>query len=312
MVIAASAAGVVAAVLGAMLLLGPGSASGQVNYPVPWSYTTNIAGFASPYTNPPGVNDWSCKPTDAHPRPVVLVHGFASVINDTWQTYGPMLADAGYCVFALNYGVPAGTPFPLDQIGGRIALPDSAAQVGAFVDKVLAATHAGKVDIVGHSEGTQVPDYWVKFLGGASKVDRYVAIAPFWHGTNLAGLGTLTSLTRKLGLGSAVDGVLNSACAACVDSFSGSAYFAKLGNPVVPGVTYTNIVTMFDDLVWPYTSGIEPGMKNITLQDQCTLDLADHFAVLSDRTVGADVLNALDPAHPVPVPCQLVLPLLGD
>ncbi len=35
----------------------------------------------------------------------------------------------------------------------------SAPQLAAFVDKVLAATGASKVDLVGHSEGTVMPRY---------------------------------------------------------------------------------------------------------------------------------------------------------
>ena len=36
-----------------------------------------------------------------------------------------------------------------------------------------------------------------------------------------------------------------------------------------------------------------------------------HLAVAFDPTVGRDILNALDPAHRKPVPCQLVLPGVG-
>jgi hypothetical protein len=52
-------------------------------------------------------------------------------------------------------------------------------------------------------------------------------------------------------------------------------------------------------------------MHNITLQDQCGLDFSEHFAIVADPVAAADVLNALDPAHPRPVPCVLVLPFVG-
>jgi triacylglycerol lipase len=57
---------------------------------------------------------------------------------------------------------------------------------------VLAATGARKVDILGHSDGTLMPAHNVRFLGGAAKVDRYVALTPLWAGTDLAGLATCT------------------------------------------------------------------------------------------------------------------------
>ena len=55
---------------------------------------------------------------------------------------------------------------------------DSAAQLEAFVDRVLAATGAAKVSMVGHSQGGMMPRYYIQFLGGAGKVDDLVGLAP--------------------------------------------------------------------------------------------------------------------------------------
>jgi triacylglycerol lipase len=81
----------------------------------------------------------------------------------------------------------------------------------------------------------------------------------------------------------------------------------------VPGVAYTTIMTKYDELVTPYTSGRldAPNATNIVVQDQCGLDFAEHIAMAFDPTVGQDILNALDPAHTKPVPCHLVLPGVG-
>jgi len=99
----------------------------------------------------------------------------------------PLLADNGYCVFAANFG---GTPGNLLQGTGDIT--QSAAELASFVTQVLAATGASKVDLVGHSQGGMMPRYYLKFLGGAPKVQTLVGLAPSNHGTTLDGLATLT------------------------------------------------------------------------------------------------------------------------
>lgn len=300
-------AGVVAAV--------PAQAATQP-LPVPYTFLTSavIAGLGID-ADPPGANDWSCKPSAAHPNPVVLVHGLTGNKATNWQTFSPLLKNEGYCVFALTYGQVKGPTPPYDQVfGGFGPMEESAAQLSTFVDKVLSATGAAKVDILGHSEGTVVPNYYAKFLGGGAKIDRYVSIAPIWHGTDLAGLGTLSTIGTPFGLTPIINALFKPYFASGPQLLKGSEFMAKMrsgGTPIVPGVKYTNIVTRYDELVAPYTSGIEPGMTNYTVQDYCALDLSEHFQIVADPVAAALVLNALDPAHPRPVPCRLVLPFVG-
>jgi triacylglycerol lipase len=238
---------------------------------------------------------------------VVLVHGTAGNRATNWQTYGPLLKNNGYCVFALTYGALPGTPYPVSALGGLGEMRASAAELAAFVDRVLAATGADKVDLVGHSQGTLMPNYYVKYLGGAAKVDHYISLAPLWHGTALA--SPMTLFAAVFG----VDADTVPFCTACAQFAPGTAFMDQIraGGTAVPGVTYVNIMSRYDELVVPYTSGREAGMTNIVLQDQCPLDFTEHFEIAADRNASVLVLNALDPAHPRPVPCVPVLPFVG-
>ena len=92
-------------------------------------------------------------------------------------------------------------------------IEDSAAQLKAFVDKVLAATGAAKVSMVGHSQGGMMPRYYIKFLGGASKVDDLVGLAPSNH-------GTANPLLLTPGLGYL--------CPSCLQQKTGSAFLTHL------------------------------------------------------------------------------------
>lgn len=257
--------------------------------------------------DPPGGNDWSCRPTEQHPRPVVLVHGTAGNKSTNWQTYSPLLANHGYCVFALTYGVlPDALPIQ-DQLGGLAAMEGSAQQLKEFVDRVLDATGAEQVDIVGHSEGTVVPQYYVKFLGGAPYVKNYISLAPLWRGTKIA------NAFRLLGKVFGFDEDAIPTCQACGQYAASSDFMKRLrkGGLLVGDIEYTNIMTRYDQLVVPWTSGREPGMRNIVVQDLCKTDLSEHFEIAADPVAAQVVLNTLDPAHRKPVPCMVVLPFVG-
>jgi triacylglycerol lipase len=293
----------------AALATAPASSAAD-QYPVSYNFLSSaVLAGAKVDADPPGANNWSCKPTARHPRPVVLVHGTAGNKNTNWQTYAPLLANNGYCVFALTYGVTAGTPKGLDQFGGLDSIETSAQELKTFVARVRQSTGARQVDILGHSQGTLMPDYYAKFLGGAPYIHSYVSLAPLWHGTSL---GAPSQLSQSMSVYSP-SAAEPPGCPACSEMGTGSAFMQKMraGGVAVKGISYTNIVTTHDELVSPYTSGIEPGMKNITVQDRCATDYTEHFEIAADPVAAGYVLNALDPAHPRPVPCTVVLPFEG-
>jgi triacylglycerol esterase/lipase EstA (alpha/beta hydrolase family) len=295
-----------AAVLAVVSLGGPARAS---ELPVNWDFIAGATANAlTPDTPPPGADNFSCRPTAAHPYPVVLVNGTFANMDDNWQAASPLLANHGYCVFAFNYG--GASPSDPIQETGEIAA--SAAQLSSFVNQVLAATGAAKVDLVGHSQGGMMPRYYIDFLGGSATVDKLVGLAPSNYGTTLDGI---TTLAGQLGASSLINAGLGLGCEACVEQEQGSAFLAHLNaTPTVPGVQYTVIESVDDEVVTPYTNAFlpaAPNVTNITVNTQCALDRSDHLEIAADPVALADMLNALDPASPVRVPCLPVLPLTG-
>ena len=246
--------------------------------------------LAHPTAVPSGANDFACRPSAAHSRPVVLVHGTLENRYDNWAALSPRLKEAGYCVFALNHGGSAG------PLLGTEDMAASARRLADFVDRVRAATGATKVDLVGHSQGGMMPRHYIKYLGGAAKVDKLVALTPSNHGTTFSGLGLLALVIPG---GNAV---LGAGCKACSQQLIGSDFLKDLnaGGETDPGVTYTVITTRYDEVVTPYTSAYldaAPNVSNVKLQDVCPAEFTDHIGISYNDLAGRLVLNALDPAH---------------
>ncbi|MFJ4789414.1 esterase/lipase family protein [Streptomyces sp. NPDC088794] len=245
-----------------------------------------------------GWNDYSCKPSSTHPRPVVLVHGTFANSVDNWLALAPYLENRGYCVFSFDYGQLPGVPL----VYGLGPIDKSAEQLATFVDKVLAATGKAKADLVGHSQGGMMPRYYLKFLGGAAKVNALVGIAPDNHGTDLDGL------TNLLPYFPGAQDLISTATPALADQIVGSAFLTKLnaGGDTVPGVHYTVIATKYDEVVTPYQSQFLSGsdVHNVLIQNLCALDLSEHALLgLTDRIAFHEVTNALDPAHAAATTC---------
>ncbi|MFF4757947.1 esterase/lipase family protein [Streptomyces sp. NPDC001292] len=262
---------------------------------------TAPAATAQAAAAPSGWNNYSCKPSAAHPRPVVLVHGTFGNSVDNWLSLAPYLRDRGYCVFSLDYGQLPGVPL----FHGLGPIDKSAEQLSAFVDEVLAATGATKADLVGHSQGGMMPRHYLKFLGGAAKVNALVGIAPDNHGTTLSGL------TNLLPYFPGASELLKAATPGLADQIAGSAFLTKLneGGDTVPGVHYTVIATKYDEVVTPWRSQYltGPDVRNVLLQDLCAVDLSEHVTIGTiDRIAFHEVANALDPAHATATTCASV------
>ncbi|HEY0621270.1 MAG TPA: alpha/beta fold hydrolase [Kribbella sp.] len=254
-----------------------------------------------------GFDNWACKPSAAHPEPLVLLHGLGGNGPGNYSYLGPYLAAEGYCAFTLTYGQAS----PAIPVGGTVSVVQSSAEIEAFIDRVRQATGAAKVDLVGHSEGAFQSIYGPKVRGYAAKVAKVVALAPPTHGTSFGGL---VSVGDYLGLRPLVDQVLRQfGCPACDEIIVGGSAVNRLttGPIAQAGVKYTVIASRFDALVTPHETSFirESGVRNEFVQDTCPLDPVGHVGLAFDPTVAQLVANALDPAHTSRVSCGYGPPL---
>ncbi|WP_330294496.1 esterase/lipase family protein [Streptomyces sp. NBC_00503] len=246
-----------------------------------------------------GINDFSCRPSSAHPEPVVLLHGTFATWYEDLNYLQADLAARGYCTFALTYGAYEG--FPL--VGGLKPVAVSNVEIKEYVEKVRAATGAAQVSVVGHSEGGLQSLYLAKMQGIQPHIKAVVAIAPPTHGTDASrlvdlgdkvlGRGTLDGIAATLGFP-----VLS-------DEFPGGAAINALNDgPVAqPGISYTIISSRYDELVTPTETAFvrEPGVRNQYVQDFCPLDPVGHIGEAYDLNVWHMVRNALDPRRATPI-----------
>lgn len=260
-----------------------------------------LASLLRPALTAPGANDPTCRPSAAHPRPVVLVHGTILNSYSDFAELSPALVAAGYCVWAPSYGGLPGSPL---QATGDI--PTSAAQVSAVIDAVLATTGADQVDLVGHSQGGMLPRYVIKNLPAPERIASLTALSPSNLGTTFFGI---LPLVASIPGGEAALGALSPAI---VQQRQGSAFLTALnaGDPTPGDVRYTTLQTRYDEVVTPFTNAFLPGASNTLLQDVCPQDFTDHLGITYDPVAIALVLQSLDPTAPAPV-CGYVPPLIS-
>jgi triacylglycerol lipase len=190
--------------------------------------------------------------------PVVFVHGFGGSASN-WTTAEAVFEAGGYSsgqLFAYEYNSAQSNK-------------TSAAGLASFVRQVLAGAGASQVDIVNHSMGGLVSDWYIKELGGQPSVRHLASIAGANHGTTAA-----------------------SACiilTSCVEMFPGSAFIRTVtSGDETPGNTrYGTWYSPCDGVINPYTSTVLSGATNNLVACQT------HLGFLTDTTVLTQVRNFL-------------------
>ncbi len=195
-------------------------------------------------------------------NPILLTHGLTAD-SLSWLPFEARLQADGYRVYTVD--IP-------NRGFGDIA--QNAKTVQAKVAQIRSETGAAKVDLIGHSEGGLENRYYLKYLGGASVVERYVSLGTPNYGTYMANIINFYPI--------------NQICVACEEMTTGSSFLANLNSvDDTPGtVKYTAIYTNYDELVRPVTNAaLRNGSTNKSLQSICPWRVVGHIGLVLDGSV---------------------------
>jgi triacylglycerol lipase len=199
-------------------------------------------------------------------NPVIFIHG----INSNSSIWGTMtswfMSESGW-----SSSVQPLYTFDYDWWNHNAY---SAERLRESVNRIIAANPAtGKVDLVTHSMGGLVGRYYIKNLGGATKVDDFVSLAGPNHGT-----------TKVEGFGG---GFCEAMTLSCYELKYNSSFIVALnsGDETPGAVNYGTWRTECDEWVSPTTSTILSG----ALVNRITSRCMGHSEIYKDYSVYAQV-----------------------
>jgi pimeloyl-ACP methyl ester carboxylesterase len=207
---------------------------------------------------------WLIRDPPAAPatRPVLLVHGV--LVNDgVWIAFRRHLRRQGIGpIYTINYGPPlADIELFAEQLDAKIA-------------RIVGATGAERVVLIGHSMGGLVARAYLRRFG-AARIARLITLGTPHHGSVLAYMFPGRSLAQLR---------------------PGNAWLAELnsneGGPAP--IPITSIWSRHDSMVAPQASSVLECAENVPL-----LGIA-HNALLADGEVRRWVLRAIEQCKPLP------------
>ncbi|MCK7641730.1 alpha/beta fold hydrolase [Corynebacterium sp. CCM 8835] len=229
---------------------------------------------------PEGVNDPGCRVSPGREQAVVLVHGTDSTLYADYSLLGAELADEGWCVYGMDYGLGPGRD---DGFGWR-PITESAAELDATVTAALRSSGARQVSLIGFSQGATVARYWTNVIDGGERTATWIGLASPTRGGGPDGLAHVLHLIPR----PFRDAVLSPALQ---DLLVGSTFLTELNaaGETVPGPAYVTVSTRFDEMMWRDDLQAIRGdrTRSIVLQDLCPANLGGHMFMPYNPTVVA-------------------------
>ncbi len=185
--------------------------------------------------------------------PILFVHGYLES-SSLWKTMISRFEKDGYSksfLSAYSYNTSQSNKIDAEEVKSR-------------VESLLKTTKASKVDIIAHSMGSLNSRWYIKFLGGESKVDDWVSLGGPNHGTETANVCFSTS---------------------CVEMRIGSTFLKELneGDETPGTVNYGTWWSPCDEIINPDSSVALAGATNT--ETACI----SHTALTTDETVYTQV-----------------------
>ena len=194
----------------------------------------------------------------AERTPVVFVHGYTGSASN-WAGALARFRAAGYSSDELH-------AFDYDWTQSN---EESAQELAAYVDDVLAQTGAAQVDLVNHSMGGLVSQYYLSQLDGTAKVAHLASLAGANHGTTSAAACTIY--------------------ASCREMVPGSSFIREItqGDETPGDTAYATWYSACDGVIIPHTSTRLEGAENTNA------GCVNHLAFLTNSRVAEGVLDFL-------------------
>ncbi len=205
----------------------------------------------------------SLEQADEQSPPILLIHGFLGTRGSMYLLERRLVED-GFTVFSFNLGT----------LNTR-DIRRSAFLIHRKIERIMAQTPVDKVDIIGHSMGGLIGLYYVKKLGGHTRVRKLLMIGSPVRGT-WAALGGVATL----GLWSASSWQL----------LPRSRFLDELAEGMLPPDVELYTIAAARDVVCPLPSTRFPGATAVTVP-------LGHAGLVVSPLVYQKLVDILRPGH---------------